>query len=285
MKTITGDACPLLFDKWKPNKTEILYEDDSSRIYQKHHFDFCYVDIESNDIYSPTRFVSARGTTCFPGQYTPERLFEPEILEMYTDAKEFMKKKLKQFSKIHPEFGIIDIDSQSVFGRGTGFQVSADYNKLLCGVKNVIERNLIVHEVYHSLEDHLRTEFGLLSEEIEPYFVIGISPAGNQKTVEIVKGIFLNTENPLNDEINAGRLCMRLIADEHGNMKDYDAILNSCYNFINKNYQSKLMKMSNGVVSRGGLSGDGNLWKIDLSNIKISNKLSSTILAGMIENK
>ena len=279
MRHLVGEDCPLLFEKWRPDEFESFFDGEPSRLSQMYDFDFASVDINSSNIYFPQHYISAHGKM-YPGAYTPEALFEPKILELYIDAKEFMKQKLKEKSTLIPELALIDIEEHSKFGRCTGCHVDVEDDRP-SGALDIEARNKIASEVYHSLEDNLRKEFGIVSEEIVPNYVL-LVPAGDAKILTLSKGIYFMTENPLPDEVNAGTLYMRIISDENGEKEFHHNVVEFVFGYLNRAFKDRLVGNHNKDVVNLGLSGDGSAWKIDLSRIKVSPKLSEGILAGFL---
>jgi hypothetical protein len=241
------------------------------------------VEVKSNNIHKPTHFISARGIT--PSrEYSIEALFEPQILEMYHDAKEYMKTKLKEYSGIRPELKLINLGEVSTFGRLTGFFVNVDNKKLGISSKDISARNKVASEIYSSLEEKLRDEFDTKELIISGQVAGGIPfSSGNTKYLALNRGLSLETRSPLNDEVNSGTLYFSLNSNEHGSKELHNAVLEFMIRYINEKFVNKLenWKNSRGAVNLG-LGGDGSGWRIDLSNLRFGPKLAGSVFGGYL---
>ena len=74
---------------------------------------------------------------------------------------------------------------------------------------------------------------------------------------------------------------MKVTSNEHGEKDFHGSVTDFCFDHINNNYKDKLCPGRDGVISLG-LGGDGNAWKIDLSNIKISPQLTEKNFSGFL---
>ncbi|MBR9692290.1 hypothetical protein GOV06_05905, partial [Candidatus Woesearchaeota archaeon] len=233
-------------------------------------------------IHLPEHKISAHGVI-HPGNYTPDGLFEPNILEMYKDGKEFMKKRLKIAAEVRniPELDLVDVDECSIFARGTGFHVNVDDSKF--SEDDIKARNEIASEVYHSLEEKLRTKFGIASENVNPNYILGLYPSGTAKELVLPNGVVFSAESPAEDEVGAGTLYMRVISNEDGKKEFHGEVVDFCFDYINRNFGDKLQSFGKRGVVNLGLSGDGTLWNIDLSNVKESRKLTESVFAKYLQ--
>ncbi|MFC1733059.1 hypothetical protein ACFL6I_22400 [candidate division KSB1 bacterium] len=292
MQELNGKECPKLFGKWQPLKFTDFFCDENPehyhnytpRLNQKWDFPFAIVSVESSDIYYPDHHISAHGLTQ-PGNCTVDELFEPKILEMFYDAKEYMAEKLRKMSLMHESLKLVDIKDHSAFGRKTGFHITVEYKKLPGGFKNIEGQLAICKEIYESLEDALMREFGAGEEAIYPNYILpGFPPSGTLKEVELVQGAYFCTESPLPDDINAGTMYMYVVSDEHGKKENHAAILDFSTRYIQENFSEKLHSVRDSVVYMG-IAGDCAGWKIDLSALKFPRRLApSTVFAGMLES-
>lgn len=277
-----------LFDKWEPNKIKV--HDFLNKKSQRYEFDFANVYIESEKINMPglneiISSISARGIMD-PKEYTPDLLFEPNILEMYYDGTDFMNKTLKEKPKIYRELKLINIKKCSVFTRTTGFysEVKVDYNS----INNIkkIKNNAI--KIRTSLENQLKEKFKITSEEIslKDPLLIGNIIIGecSKKTLELPNGtsFVIDLENLLHDEINPGILYMNVISNENGIKEFHDEVLNFCINYLNKEFKGLLKGKYNREVVDLGLGGDGSKWRIKIPEPKIQKALNMPSLYPLI---
>ncbi len=168
---------------------------------------------------------------------------------MYKDAKKYIGERVPS----------IEIDDHSSFTRKTSFDVTVDK-------ENTEEGNAVARDIHTSLDSHLRSEFGLESENFKG------GETGDSIILGLSNSVYFVTHSPFNNNYDAGSLAMEVVSRENGDMGSHDAVVQACFRHINKDYANKLLAFDGKVISVGA-SGDGSRWGIDLSGTKLPPKL------------
>ena len=255
---------PLLFDKWEPTDFRGGCE---QKLIQTYTFPFARVKIESSEVYFPIHLIEARGNLGL-GNYNPQELFDPQILEMYLDGKKWMKEKLKEAQIKFPEMSQVDVEKQSYFGRSTAFIVQVDREKLNLGFENVEELNNEVKSVYESLEEHLKSLFESREEWLDPNYLMQFRD-GESKTVAFSEGVHLCTANPARGAVNAGIIYPMIISDENASMEKHDSMVQEFISYLEKQHSDVLYAGEVGW----NIPASGTIWTIDFSNVIFAKQL------------
>ena len=274
MIELKGEHCPLLFDKWRPEQFTEISGGDSGDLRQFYHFPFAWVTITSGDVYFPMHFINA---TQMPKHYPYpiDVLFEPQILEMFHDAKTYMEAVLKTAARIHPELAVVDIDKQSFFGRNTVFLLSMDYANKPDLFRDVSARTAFTNEVYTSLLEMLAHEFTAIEVHDEQGYVLGF-PLGECRRAKLPCNVEICTDVHSNSEINSGNLHMTVTSNERATPQNHGQVLESIMRHIRENFADRLHKY-NGLHVCFSQKGNGTDWIIDLSKVRPAKKLEGRL--------
>lgn len=290
MEELTGDDVPLLFDRWKPIKFIHRPAISGSGFQQQYHFEYAYVEISRISEYS-TMHIWARGML-FP-RHAPESLFDSRILEMYMDGKEWMKIQFEEAAQNFPQYGLIDVEEYSIFRRAASFMVEVNDN-VLGNVVSTQNRNNVAEEIYHSLEDRLRTEFDFVAAEIDPQDISWF-PQGDEEIfgkthgdygtiLDFGNGTFMLAEFFLTGSYYSNRLDLRIISDENGEKDFHYSVRELSIDYLKREFATKLRDGHNNGIVHVGFMGDGSSWKIDFSKAKFPVGLSQG-LTGYLPGK
>jgi len=262
MRRLYGADCPKLFGKWQPTE----FHDRAGRvgIECEYFFPFGNVSAESRIIAddAPRHFIKGMGMGCGHG-YNPDVLFEPQVLAIYMDAKEAMKRVLAG----NPIFAGVDVDRHSAFDRVTGIMTEVDRGKIggkISDSNNIAESNKIAFAINDALEARLRNRFGIGNAKTQQGVMMGF-PMGDVRDLRLGNGVRFVTQLPHAEPYNAGTTYYQVVSDETEDKERHGEVIEESKSFL-KEFAYRLVEWSSGVANVG-LSGDGCDWQINLSEV------------------
>lgn len=275
---LTGDDCPLLFGKWKP---DLYYDFTRNQEGEKHSlgsvnseffFDFGYVKIVSTGGEFPSHFIA--GSSIIKGATTIDDVFNIELLEMFKEAKSSVAKKIEEQTKIFPELCTVDVESYSSFRRALRFSFSVD--NAAVPISDTEGRLSASLSIYNQLKEHITKGYGLTSEKqahkIPAIFSLCGIMGSDLEEISLRNGIILTVMGD-KEPTNAGTIYGGIFCNQDAKKEDFLSVLKEFESFMNNDYHDLLVSYSGNHLNYS-LKGQGVYWQIDFSSWKPNNMIT-----------
>jgi hypothetical protein len=228
----------LFLGRWMPDKTESVEE--NGEVYARMNFWFGHVIMSVNKSQDNKETLIRASGHNLTAQRSIDAIFDPEILEMYQEAKKRVIGKMGDLTLIHPELNDVNIEDYSNFQRATMFQIEIDYEKLGIDFDDVENKVRVSMEIYQQLEDELKTKFNVIKDEIGKSYTLWVE-SGNRKELDLEGGIYITVESPgAESALNAGVLYFYITSDETCSLEAHKAVDEFMKSYLNDNFKDQL---------------------------------------------